>query len=415
MSSFHDSRLLLMDAAWKSTIILLFAFVASHLLRNRAAALRHALWASVLASLLVLPAVRFFGTPLAMTPVITVPAALDGGISKVASNPIDWSILLALLWGAGALLVLLRLVIAIEWSRRLAASSGPLDAGWPEFAGAGRLEIRQNKALSIPIVTGIWNPRVILPASASQWPADRLRSVVKHEMGHVLRRDCLINVVAEFVCALFWFQPLVWVAARRCREEAEKASDDYVIAGGAAAADYAGHLLSTARALQSSRIPSIAAAAVTSCSRLEKRLLAILEPARDRSRLGLRKAIALLAVVPLCVMLLSSLRPAIAQAQGDKRVHRIGEEGVTAPKLLYKVEPKYTDEARDAKIEGTLVLSLEIDTDGLARNIEVVRGLDPGLDQNGIDAVEQWRFDPGKKGGQPVRVAAKIEINYRLQ
>lgn len=114
-------------------------------------------------------------------------------------------------------------------------------------------------------------------------------------------------------------------------------------------------------------------------------------------------------------MLLSSLRPAIAQAQGDKRVHRIGEEGVTAPKLLYKVEPKYTDEARDAKIEGTLVLSLEIDTDGLARNIEVVRGLDPGLDQNGIDAVEQWRFDPGKKGGQPVRVAAKIEINYRLQ
>src|SRR6185369_16284526 len=117
---------------------------------------------------------------------------------------------------AGALLVLLRLVIAIEWSRRLAASSVPLDAGWPEFAGKGRLEIRQNKTLFIPIVTGIWNPRVILPASACQWPGERLRSVVKHEMGHVLRRDCLINVVAEFVCALFWFQPLVWLAARRC-------------------------------------------------------------------------------------------------------------------------------------------------------------------------------------------------------
>ena len=415
MSLLHDSRLLLMDAAWKSTVVLLLAFFASYLLRNRSAALRHALWTAVLMSLLVLPAGRYFGTPLVMTPIITVPAALDGRVSNVARQPVDWNVFLTFLWAAGAFLVLLRLVAAVEWSRRLAASSAPLDAGWPELGIEQRVAIRQSKDLPIPIVAGIFSRSIILPASASQWPVERLRSVVEHEMAHVSRRDCLINVVTEFMCALFWFQPLVWMAARRCREEAEKAADDSVIAGGAAAADYAGHLLSTARAVQSLRIPSIAAAAVTSCSRLEKRLRAILEPQCDRSNLSLRRAMAVLAIVPVCVMLLSSLHPAIAQAQGDKRVHRVGEEGVTAPKVVYKIEPKYTDEARDAKIEGTVLLYVEIDTDGLAKNIEIVRGLDPGLDQNGIDAVEQWRFDPGKKDGQPVRVGARIEINYRLE
>jgi bla regulator protein blaR1 len=415
MIGIHDLRIVLMDAAWKSAIVLSLTFAASYLLRRRTAAFRHALWASVLASLLGLPAVRFFGTRLVSTPVITIPAALNGGMSAVARQPVDWNIAVALLWGAGVLLVLLRLGIALGWSRRLRASSVPLDANWPELAGEEQFDIRHSAVLSLPVVTGIFRPRILLPSSGSQWPREQLRAVVAHEMAHVLRHDCLINVLLEFVCALFWFQPLVWLAARRCREEAENACDDHVLAGGAAAADYAGYLLSTARAIQSSRIPSIAAAAVSRCSTLEKRLRSILEPRRNHSRLGLRRTIAVLLLAPLCVLLLSSVSPAIAQAQDSKRIHRVGEDGVTAPRVVYKVEPTYTDEARDARIEGSVVLSMEIDTDGLAKNIEIVRSLDAGLDQNGIDAVQQWRFEPGQKGGQAVRVAAKIEINFHLE
>jgi protein TonB len=103
----------------------------------------------------------------------------------------------------------------------------------------------------------------------------------------------------------------------------------------------------------------------------------------------------------------------IAAAQNDEKVYRIGEEGVTPPTVLSKTEPIYTDEARNAKIEGTVVLSLEIDTDGLAQNIEVTRSLDSGLDQSAVAAVQQWRFKPGEKNGKPVRVAAKIEVNFR--
>jgi protein TonB len=103
----------------------------------------------------------------------------------------------------------------------------------------------------------------------------------------------------------------------------------------------------------------------------------------------------------------------IATAQNDEKVYRIGEEGVTPPAVLSKTEPAYTDEARNAKIEGTVELSLEIDTDGFAQNIEVIRSLDGGLDQSAVTAVQQWRFKPGEKNGKPVRVAAKIEVNFR--
>jgi protein TonB len=103
----------------------------------------------------------------------------------------------------------------------------------------------------------------------------------------------------------------------------------------------------------------------------------------------------------------------IAAAQNDEKVYRVGEVGVTPPTVLSRTEPVYTDEARDAKIEGTVLLSLEIDTDGLAQNIEVTRSLDGGLDQSAVTAVQQWRFKPGEKNGKPVRVTAKIEVNFR--
>ncbi|HLH16764.1 MAG TPA: TonB family protein [Bryobacteraceae bacterium] len=95
-------------------------------------------------------------------------------------------------------------------------------------------------------------------------------------------------------------------------------------------------------------------------------------------------------------------------------VYRTGP-GVTPPKLLYKVEPQYTQEARNGGLQGTVVLYVEIGTDGIARNIEVERSLEPGLDEKAIEAVSQWRFSPGMKDGVPATIAANIEVNFRLQ
>jgi periplasmic protein TonB len=82
--------------------------------------------------------------------------------------------------------------------------------------------------------------------------------------------------------------------------------------------------------------------------------------------------------------------------------------------LVYRVEPEYSDEARKAKFQGTVVLEVIIDARGFARDIRVVRPLGLGLDQKAIDAVQKWKFKPGMKDGKPVNVAAQIEVNFRL-
>jgi TonB family protein len=101
-------------------------------------------------------------------------------------------------------------------------------------------------------------------------------------------------------------------------------------------------------------------------------------------------------------------------SQKTAEVHRVGQGGVTAPRLLAKVEPSYSEEARAAKFAGTVLVYAEIGPDGLAHNISVKKPLGMGLDEEAIEAIEQWKFQPGTIDGQPVTVAATIEVNFRL-
>ena len=103
----------------------------------------------------------------------------------------------------------------------------------------------------------------------------------------------------------------------------------------------------------------------------------------------------------------------VTARSGSGTVYRIGGD-VSAPRVLQKVEPEYSDEARAALLAGTVVISVEIGTDGLAHNPQVLRELGLGLDEKALDAISQWRFEPATRGGQPVNVAATIEINFRL-
>jgi TonB family protein len=94
-------------------------------------------------------------------------------------------------------------------------------------------------------------------------------------------------------------------------------------------------------------------------------------------------------------------------------VYRVGG-GVSAPVLLSKVEPAYSPEALAAQFQGTVVLSVVIRPDGRVYNIQVVRSLGLGLDEQAAEAVTQWKFEPGKRGGAPVAVGATIEVNFRM-
>jgi len=94
-------------------------------------------------------------------------------------------------------------------------------------------------------------------------------------------------------------------------------------------------------------------------------------------------------------------------------VYRIGG-GVTAPQLVQEVEPEYSEEARKAKYQGTVVLYVVIDEDGLPRDLKVLKPLGLGLDEKAMEAVKQWRFRPAYLNGEAVAVAAQVEVNFRL-
>lgn len=88
--------------------------------------------------------------------------------------------------------------------------------------------------------------------------------------------------------------------------------------------------------------------------------------------------------------------------------------GASAPELLFKVEPEFSEEARRAKHNGTVLLFVDVDPSGRPVNIRIAKALGLGLDEKAIEAVSRWRFRPGRKNGKAVTVAASVEVNFHL-
>jgi TonB family protein len=100
--------------------------------------------------------------------------------------------------------------------------------------------------------------------------------------------------------------------------------------------------------------------------------------------------------------------------QGQEPVYRSGTKGVTRPRLIHNVVPQYSDKARRAKLEGTVLLSLVVDSSGSPTMIKVTQSLGSGLDEKAIEAVRQWRFEPATKEGKPVAVQMAVDVSFHL-
>jgi TonB family protein len=89
-------------------------------------------------------------------------------------------------------------------------------------------------------------------------------------------------------------------------------------------------------------------------------------------------------------------------------------QSVTPPEIVRQVEPEYTAEARSRRLEGVVILYVEVNANGVPENVKVVRSLDAELDKKAALAVQQWRFKPAIKNGKPVTVSAQVDVQFRL-
>jgi len=343
----------------KATLILVAAFGAAFLLQRAAAGTRHLVWAVSLGAILVVPAVAAWSPvqlailPLlatsATTPSITpVQAPPFAPASEVLTAPTErtegdpanpgvrspvesiqlqgtrvqerspWRLAMAL-WAVVAAALVTWLVNGFLAVRRIVRRGTPLDdRSWtiPLYEIADRLGVErtprivQSDVTRMPFAAGILHPTIVLPADCATWDAERRSAVLMHELAHIRRRDLLGHTLGRIACALYWFHPLVWSAARRLRIESERACDDLALTSGLRATNYAEHLLDIVSSIRHNLTPA-AAIPMADRKEFEGRMLAILDP-DVRRRPGRALSAALVGTLAALVIVVGGAVPANA-------------------------------------------------------------------------------------------------------
>lgn len=295
---------------WKTALVALVAFLASAILRRRSASERHMVWVAAMAAMLLLPLFERSAPAVVVLDSAPLAGAISAGPTPAipAQPATDW---LRLIWLGGVALIagyqLLGLFL-LAWHRRQLRP-------FPTPETHGRARVFLSGHIRVPMTWGVFRPVIALPSEAVAWSPDRLRVVLLHEQAHVARHDFLTQLLASLTCAVYWFNPLVWLGAAAMRREREKACDDAVLRHGAKASDYAQHLLDLAT---STRVPAMAVP-MAQTTHLESRIKAALNPRTRRALPSLAMRSALTAAAVLAVLVLVTVK---TQAQtGSARLY----------------------------------------------------------------------------------------------
>lgn len=330
----------------KATLLLITALGVTALLQRASAGARHLVWVGIVAALLILPALSAWSPlrvailppaisepqtqeraevvtpvtpavdprriPNTVSPVLAETALATPARTRVSSWRIALGVWAVVAAGLGAWLLFGFLSV-----RRIVRRGRVLDGrDWtgPLYEIADRLEIPdaprlvRSDAVRMPFACGIVRPTIVLPAESDEWSAERRSAVLMHELAHIRRRDILGHTLARLACAVYWFHPLVWTAARRLRVESERACDDLALTCGLRATAYAEHLLDIVTSI---RQPHTPAAAIPMAHRreFEGRMLAILDPDLRR-RSGRWQSLSLVGAVATMVVVVGAAAPA---------------------------------------------------------------------------------------------------------
>jgi|GEM_PF-3909608 len=337
------------DLAIKTLILSLLGLVAVAAMKRNSAATRHRFLVITLLGICLLPVVSSLA-PAWQVPFLKVHVAAtksadtqtsvtkevgssdwtihQGGFAAsgtvspatVASESFNWRLALTILWGLGAAVLFVRIGLRLLMLRRMENNLEMSDNSELQrlvtaiCRQAGRRVLLLEGGVNEPPMTwGFSRPVLLLPEDAANWPAERLQSVVLHELAHIERNDWLTSMFGQVMCALFWFNPCAWFIAGKLRWESEAAADDRVLSLGVSGTTYATHLLEVLRDLSGSPQSADIALAMARPGSIDSRLRAILEV---RSRHSARGSITLglaLAVLGI-VAIVGSAGPTIVRA-----------------------------------------------------------------------------------------------------
>jgi beta-lactamase regulating signal transducer with metallopeptidase domain len=222
--------------------------------------------------------------------------------------------------------------------------------------------------IGVPAVFGVLRPVVMLPSHYTTWLEDRLTAVLQHELTHVARLDWPVRMAARFSCAIYWFNPLGWWAARRLDLEQEMACDEEVLSLGARPSSYACHLLGVARVAIHNPQPATAGLEMARRSDLEERIMRLLQRPTHR-KIGL-------AVILPAVALTAALVPAIASVQPAEPERKASPALKSAMAEMREVEDRldpHLAEIADIDVEMAPIIeeieamAAEIDHEAIAR------------------------------------------------
>jgi beta-lactamase regulating signal transducer with metallopeptidase domain len=390
---------LVLDVALKSFVILALAATANWCWRRSAASARHLGWLLAVGGLLCLPLLSWI-LPAWRSPLWTVGAqaeslneltvtleltpakAASGSIAGVlASSPpgthpavgrsrgtgsallaahvqTGWVVFALTIWLCGAALMMLWLATGQLRLWLLRRSARPFySEDWVSLLHrlCAELRIRRPVALLrsaddvMPATWGSFRPVILLPAEADEWTPERRRVVLLHELAHVKRWDCLTQMLARLACAIYWFNPLAWLAARRMCVERERACDDLVLQG-CKASDYATHLVEIARTFR--RLPQMAAIAMARSASLEGRVAAIIDATR------VRRAPRAFVVVLCCIAVVGLV--SVVAAQKPQSSLPVSSDG-TKPWFDARLRAFFSEKAAQARqLAGTNTVAPEV-------------------------------------------------------
>ena len=346
----------LADTTMKSFVIFAVAGVFAFCLRRRSAAMRGFIWSMAIVGCLIIPLLSLVlpkweldilpETPVSRAPIqlstesvssipitLTPPQPDPGTDQSAPFTTLHWTDWIAIVWAGAGLFLLIRLIVGVGAVWHISARGSNFSRAAEELRSnwSRRASVRLSNRMTVPMVWGFLRPVILLPVDANHWQTERLRAVLLHELAHIKRWDWAMQAIAQITCAVYWFNPLVWFAARWRRIEAEQACDDQVLNAGYQSIDYAQHLLDTVRDVKTVGSVSRAAVAMARPSKIEARLQTVL--AENLNRRPVTKVAVGIGLLVLTCLAIPMGAMRLAQAVGTTEVtyQKIQEVSTSQP------------------------------------------------------------------------------------